>query len=307
MKNYIKIIASTSALLLFSTALIAQTTVKAAVKTDGAQEFTHIIQLVFFGAIAALAITSAWLALRTINMYRDMLTVANAKLEGREIPIEEPTPSVVEGFLSKIWYQLTGTGAVAIEKEKDILIDHPHDGIYELDNQLPPWWVNMFYITIVFSIGYFAYYHYFDAGKLQLDEYKDEMRIGEIQKIVAADLQANAVNENTVIALTDQKSLASGQEIYIAKCAACHGQKGEGTVGPNMTDEYWLHGGSIRNLFHTVYNGVPDKGMIAWNSQLRPSEIQAVSSYILTLKGTNPPNPKAPQGDKYVPETTVTK
>ena len=183
MKNYTKIIASTSALLLFSTALMAQTTVIAGVKTDGAQEFTHIIQLVFFGAIAALAITSAWLALQTINMYRDMLTVANAKLEGREIPIKEPTPSVVEGFLSKIWYQLTGTGAVAIEKEKDILIDHPHDGIYELDNQLPPWWVNMFYITIVFSIGYFAYYHYFDAGKLQLDEYKDEMRIGEIQKI----------------------------------------------------------------------------------------------------------------------------
>ena len=114
--------------------------------------------------------------------------------------------------------------------------------------------------------------------------------------------QANAVNENTVAALTDQKSLAFGQEIFISKCAACHGQKGEGTVGPNMTDEYWLHGGSIKNIFRTVYNGVPDKGMISWSNQLRPSEIQAVSSYILTLKGTNPPNPKAPQGDKYVPE-----
>jgi cytochrome c oxidase cbb3-type subunit III len=302
MKNRIKIIATISASLLFSTALMAQETAKAAVKTGGAQEFTNIIQLVFFGTIAALALTSAWLALKTINMYRDMLTVANAKLEGRELPIKEPTPSVLEGFLSKMWYQLTGTGAVAIEREKDIMIDHPHDGIYELDNQLPPWWVNMFYATIIFAIGYFAYYHYFDAGKLQLDQYKDEMRVGEIQKIVAADRQANAVNENTVATLTDQKSLVAGQEIFIGKCAACHGQKGEGTVGPNMTDDYWLHGGSIKNIFHTITNGVPDKGMISWSSQLRPSEIQQVASYLLTLRGTNPPNPKAPQGDKYVPE-----
>jgi cytochrome c oxidase cbb3-type subunit III len=291
-----------SILLLFSTALKAQETVKASVKTTGTQEFNHVFQLVFFGGIAILALTTAYLAMRTINMYREMLTVANAKLEGRELPVKKETPSVFGEFLSKTWYQLTGTGAVAIEHEKDIMIDHPHDGIYELDNRLPPWWVNMFYASIVFAIGYFAYYHYFDVGKLPMDEYKEEMRAGEIQKIQAADRDANAVNENNVVALTDKAGLATGQEIYIGKCAVCHGQKGEGTVGPNMTDDYWIHGGSIKNVFRTIYNGVPDKGMIAWNNQMRPAEIQAVASYILTLKGTNPPNPKAPQGDKYVPE-----
>ena len=298
MKN----IALSSILLLFSTALKAQETVKASVKTVGAQEFNHVFQLVFFGGIAILALTTAYLAMRTINMYREMLTVANAKLEGRELPVKIETPSVFSTFLSKIWYQLTGTGAVAIEHEKDIMIDHPHDGIYELDNRLPPWWVNMFYASIIYAIGYFAYYHYFDAGQLPMDEYKEEMREGEIQKMQAADRDANAVNENNVVALQDKEGLEKGHEIFMGKCAVCHGQKGEGTVGPNMTDEYWIHGGSIKNVFRTIYNGVPDKGMIAWNNQIRPAEIQAVASYILTLKGTNPPNPKAPQGDKYVPE-----
>ena len=298
MKN----IAISSILLMFSTAIEAQETAKASVKTGGAQEFNHVFEVILFGGITILALTTAYLAMRTINMYREMLAVANAKLEGRELPIKKDTPSVFPQFLSKIWYQLTGTGAVAIEHEKDIMIDHPHDGIYELDNRLPPWWINMFYATIVFSIGYFAYYHYFDAGKLPLDEYKEELRVGEIQKIQAADRQVNAVNENNVVALTDKTSLETGHEIFIGKCAVCHGQKGEGTVGPNMTDDYWLHGGSIKNVFHTIYNGVPDKGMIAWSNQMRPAEIQAVASYILTLKGTNPLNPKAPQGDKYVPE-----
>jgi cytochrome c oxidase cbb3-type subunit III len=300
--NVMKNIALSSILLLFTTALKAQETAKAVVKTGGAQEFDHVFQLVFFSGIAILALTTAYLAMRTINMYREMLTVANAKLEGKELPVKKETPSVISTFLSKTWYQLTGTGAVAIEHEKDIMIDHPHDGIYELDNKLPPWWVNMFYISIIYAVGYFAYYHYFDAGQLPMDEYKEEIREGEMLKIQAADRDANAVNENNVVALTDKAGLATGQEIYIGKCAVCHGQKGEGSVGPNMTDDYWLHGGSIKNVFRTISNGVPDKGMIAWNNQIRPAEIQAVASYILTLKGTNPPNPKAPQGVIYEPE-----
>jgi cytochrome c oxidase cbb3-type subunit 3 len=191
---------------------------------------------------------------------------------------------------------MTGTGAVAIENEKDILIEHPHDGIYELDNRLPPWWVNMFYVTILFSVAYLGYYHFGGGGKLQLDEYKEEMKAGEVQKAMAADKAANAVNENNVVALKDAPALETGHKIFIEKCAACHGQKGEGGVGPNMTDDYWLHGGSIKDVFRTIVNGVPDKGMIAWNTQLRPAEIQSVASYILTMRGTNPPNAKAPQG-----------
>jgi cytochrome c oxidase cbb3-type subunit 3 len=303
MKNQIKYIGFTGLFMLFTNSIKAQETVQAAVTTNSAQEFNNLMQVIFFGIIAVLAVVSAWIAVRTLKMYQDMLSAANAKLEGREIPVQQPTPSVLEGFLSKLWYQMTGTGAVAIEREKDILIEHPHDGIYELDNRLPPWWLNMFYITILFSFGYMAYYHFDGGGKLQLDEYKEEMQKGQIEKAMAADLAANAVNENNVTSLKDQASLLSGETIFIGKCAACHGQKGEGGVGPNMTDDYWIHGGSIKDLFRTITNGVPDKGMIAWNTQLRPVEIQEVSSYILTLRGTNPPNAKAAQGTLYTPES----
>ena len=93
-----------------------------------------------------------------------------------------------------------------------------------------------------------------------------------------------------------------------ARCAGgwpCHGQKGEGLVGPNFADEYWIHGGGIKNVFKVIKYGVPDKGMIAWQAQLKPADMQKVGSYILTLQGTNPPNPKAPQGTIWADTAAV--
>lgn len=192
---------------------------------------------------------------------------------------------------------------VPMEKEKDILFDHEYDGIRELDNSLPPWWVAMFYITIVFAVAYLGYFHITDYGIDQATEYAQEMERAE--EAVQAHLakQADRVDETNVVALQEPKDLELGQTIFNTYCSACHGMLGEGGVGPNLTDNYWVHGGDITAVFKTIKYGVPEKGMIAWNTQLRPVEMQKVASYIMTLVGTTPPNPKEPQGEEYIPGT----
>lgn len=301
MKNIKQHIIAAILMTLSATAAMAADAPEAA-KPANPQEFGNLMQWMFLGVIGLLVAIVGSVVMRTMKMYQDLLTAAIAKEQGREIAIAVKETASRDSRFDKLWFQLSGTGAVAIEHEADIMIDHPHDGIFELDNRLPPWWVSMFYITIVFAFGYMAYYHYIYPEKTQLAEYKEAVKKGEILKAEVAERQANLVNENTVAALTDAASLDLGKGIFIGKCAACHGTKGEGGVGPNMTDEFWLHGGGIKNVFKTIVHGVPDKGMIAWQGQLSPSEIQSVSSYILTLEGTNPPNPKAPQGEKYTGE-----
>lgn len=192
---------------------------------------------------------------------------------------------------------------VPMEKEKDILFEHEYDGIRELDNSLPPWWVAMFYITIVFAVAYLGYYHVAGYGVDQATEYAQEMERAE--EAVQAHLakQADRVDETNVVALQEPQDLELGQTIFNTYCSACHGMLGEGGVGPNLTDNYWVHGGDITAVFKTIKYGVPEKGMIAWNTQLRPVEMQKVASYIMTLVGTTPPNPKEPEGDEYNPGT----
>lgn len=186
--------------------------------------------------------------------------------------------------------------AVPIDREGEIILHHNYDGIRELDNRLPPWWVNMFALTIVYGLGYMVYYHWGGNGATQVQEYEQEVSTAKKEIALALAGKANAVDESNVVAVTETGQLGEGELIFKGNCVACHGQKGEGGVGPNFTDEYWLHGGGIKDLFKTIKYGVPEKGMISWQSQLKPSDMQKVASYILTLKGTNPPNPKAPQG-----------
>lgn len=194
------------------------------------------------------------------------------------------------------------TKVVPIEKEADVMLDHDYDGIRELDNILPPWWVSMFNISIVIGVLYFGYYHMTDYGHSSSEQWEIEM--AEAKESVKAYLatQSDLVDETTAVVLTDAADIATGKSIYTTNCAVCHGAGGEGGVGPNFADEYWIHGGDIKNLFSTIKYGVPEKGMISWKSQLKASEMQKVASYILTLQGTNPPNPKAPEGDLWVPE-----
>lgn len=192
------------------------------------------------------------------------------------------------------------TGLKPLEQEKDVELDHNYDGIRELDNSLPPWWVYLFYITIFWGLGYLVYYHMGDWGKNQEQEYIAAIEDAEVQKAAFLSTQADLVDEKSVTILTDEASIAEGKEVYLANCIACHGANGEGNaVGPNLTDKYWIHGGSIQNVFSTIKYGVVEKGMQSWQSQIRPQVIQKVASYIMSMQGSNPANAKEPQGVLY--------
>jgi len=180
-----------------------------------------------------------------------------------------------------------------------LLEGHEYDGIQELDNRLPKWWLGLFYITIIFSIIYFLRYHVLKTGDLQAQEYEKEMAAASEKY---KPVQSDVLDITTVTLLTDAANLEAGKAIYDQQCQVCHLSKGEGLVGPNLTDEYWIHGGSIGDVYNIIVVGVPAKGMISWKDQLKPEEIQQVSSFILSLVGTNPPNAKAPEGELYVSE-----
>lgn len=215
-------------------------------------------------------------------------------------PGYEPIKSKMS--LKNVVKKLYSSDAVAVEKEDSILIKHDYDGIYELDNNLPPWWLALFYGTILYA-GVALYYNHFSGyGKSQAETYEIEMAKGEEARFDYLAKQANSVDETNVVALTAEGDLNGGAAIYKANCVACHGNLGQGGIGPNLTDKYWIHGGDVKNVFKTIKYGVTSKGMTAWQSQLEPVAMQKVASYVLSLQGTNPPNPKAPQGEEYVEE-----
>ncbi len=198
------------------------------------------------------------------------------------------------------------TDAVPVEREHEILMDHEYDGIHELDNNLPPWWVWMFNLTIVFAVVYMVWFHVLPYGDNQTEQYLAEVEQAEEDRLAYIAKMGESVNENTVTLLTAEADLQAGKSIYNANCQACHLADGGGAVGPNLTDKYWIHGGSIHDIFKTIKYGVPAKGMISWDSQLRPKEMAQVTSFILTLQGTVPAAPKESQGELYVdPDVTV--
>ena len=191
-------------------------------------------------------------------------------------------------------------GSRPIEEEGDIIIDHNYDGIKELDNSLPPWWVYLFYATILFGAVYLVRFHIV-GDYTQAEEFEQEMEVARLEieeyKKTAKDL----VDVNTVELLTDASDLNAGKVIWETNCAVCHMNDGGGGIGPNLTDENWILGGGIKNVFNTISEGGRDgKGMVSWKSILKPSEMAQVSSYLLTFQGTIPANPKAPEGDIWV-------
>ena len=263
----------------------------------------------FFGGLFAntVLLATAIIALAAVIAITRLL---NAVMKEQQLKIykehglESYLAEVKKDESSSSWERLikNWTKATPVAKEQDVMLDHNYDGIRELDNSLPPWWVAMFYITIAFAVVYMAYYHFSGAGPSSRDEYDIQMAKAQEEVDLFLSKQANKVDENSVVALTDANELALGKTIYDANCVACHGAGGEGGIGPNMTDDYWIHGGSIKDMFKIIKNGVTEKGMQAWGSQLRPLDMQRVASYIITMRGTNPPNGKAPQGDLYKEE-----
>lgn len=183
--------------------------------------------------------------------------------------------------------------------ERDHLLDHSYDGIQEYDNPLPRWWLALFWLTILFTPIYILYFH-FGSGMLAKERYDEEM-VAYYDKQAQQLLALGDINESMLADLeADTSMMNSGKKIFQTKCATCHGMFGEGGIGPNLTDDYWLHGGQLMDIYRTVRDGVPSKGMLSWERQLRPAELMAVASYVGTLLGSNPPNPKPPQGEHFV-------
>ncbi|UOQ96483.1 c-type cytochrome [Hymenobacter sp. 5317J-9] len=207
-------------------------------------------------------------------------------------------PTVHDSWSGRVLGLLVGDARLVQGDVRDELLDHDYDGIREFDNDLPPWWKYGFYATIVFAIGYVTYYHVLKTGQLQGAEYAAEMQQAALL-IAATPDDPNQVT--TYTALTAPAELSSGKSLFTTNCAPCHGASGEGKVGPNLTDEYWLHGGEVNHVYKTIKYGVNGKGMVAWKGKLSGKQILQVASYVLSLQGTKPANAKPPQGEKEAP------
>jgi len=204
-------------------------------------------------------------------------------------------------WFKKLMSKLTRT--VPIENEASLLLNHDYDGIKELDNNLPPWWVYSFYACILFAAVYLVRFEILGADNQEM-ELKKELAQAKIE---VAEYMKNApdlMDEKTVTQLTEAPDLAIGKTLFENNCAACHRADAGGQIGPNLTDDHWILGGGIKNIFHTITNGGRDgKGMISWKGTLKPKEIQKIASYIMSLRGSNPKDPKAPDGEIWVEET----
>ncbi|MFI1771614.1 cbb3-type cytochrome c oxidase N-terminal domain-containing protein [Thalassobellus citreus] len=208
-------------------------------------------------------------------------------------------------WLSNIYKKLAGVDK-PIEEEHEIILDHNYDGIKELDNNLPPWWIYSFYISIIFAAVYLLRFHVFE-GENQFDELETELADARIAIDEYKKTAKNLVDVNTVTVLTEASDLSAGKKTFETNCVACHMADGGGGIGPNLTDKHWILGGDIKHIFKTISEGGRSgKGMIAWKQQLKPLEMAQVASYVLTFQGTTPANPKEPQGDLWVDENAET-
>jgi cytochrome c oxidase cbb3-type subunit 3 len=194
--------------------------------------------------------------------------------------------------------------SVSIDKEQDVQLDHDYDGIKELDNSLPPWWIYGFYFTILFAGVYMYRYHVSKSAPLQVEELAAEKIQAEREKVAYMATLANNVDETSIAYNPTAELLTEGKAIFVKNCVSCHGPEAQGaSIGPNLTDEYWIHKGGIKDIFKTIKNGVQEKGMIPWGQQLSNAQIAAAATFIKSLQESHPANPKAPQGDKYEEES----
>ncbi len=254
--------------------------------------FYMVVGFIFI--IALLVLTVAAYMLRVLNIMTRQAEKERAEKLG--IVLKE-TPSM----LQRLWDQWNALKP--LEKEADIMLDHNYDGIRELDNHLPPWWKWLFYFTIGFAAVYLMVFEVFNTLPTQLQEYDNEVAYAQQQALKRqASNPVAAIDENSVEATADALALADGKQTFLTTCASCHRRDGGGDIGPNLTDEYWLHGGTIKDVFKVVRHGVAGTNMIAWEGVISPEKMRNVASYVLTLQGSNPANPKKPQGDLFKPE-----
>lgn len=254
-----------------------------------------MIWLALLGFVFVIALLVLMVAVYLLQLLKSIVRkegIDKAKAEGQEY-VEE------KGLWSKLDKTVL-TQAVDVKDENSIILDHDYDGIRELDNHLPPWWKYLFYITIVFGVIYIGVYHVFDTMPLQEQEYNTEMALAEEAKAANISSDAIGIDESSVEFSDDPNVIANGKKVFSMNCAPCHKEDGAGGIGPNLTDEYWVNGGSINDIFKAVKYGYPDKGMISWEPLLSSQQMSDITSFVMSLKGTNPNGAKAPQGELYV-------
>jgi cytochrome c oxidase cbb3-type subunit 3 len=233
------------------------------------------------------------------KMLYNMLTDAQKKEADSESSKSFTDSKFYHTIMSKL------TKSKKLEDSDDILLDHDYDGIKELDNVLPPWWVGLFYACIIFSAIYIFKYHFSD-GLNQEQEFENEMKLAQIEIDEYKSKNKSTFDVTKLTILTDAASLAEGKTAFQTSCVACHKADAGGSIGPNLTDDHWILGGGIKNIFNTVMEGGREgKGMVPWKSQLGPEKIQKIASYILSLQGTKPAGGKAAEGDKWVEEVVA--
>lgn len=259
---------------------------------------TEIMNGIALGAIIVtliLIIIVCFVLLRTFKVLSAII-LADQKTASAHTEAKEADLIIQKVHKQTVWQKILSLRPMA--EEKDLLIMHDYDDIQELDNPIPAWFNWLFYGSVIFAFIYLLNYHVFNLGKLQDEEYAIEMKEAEVAKEAYLAKSGNVIDENNVKLDAGEGVLSAGKAVFAQNCVACHGQNAEGIVGPNLTDEYWLHGGKINDIFKVIKYGVPEKGMISWEKQLTPKQISDVANYIESLKGTNPANPKAPQGEK---------
>ena len=260
----------------------------------------HTQNVIAFGAIVC-ALLLILVAMLVILRAFKILTRVVMKFQGySEAEIEAELKPARKQKAAKqkgeVWNKLLSLRPLS--EERSLVMEHEYDGIQELDNPIPKWFMYLFYITIAFAGCYLLVYHVFGVGQLQYAEYKTEVAQAEAAKKIYLGKQANRVDETTVKLVTDPQVISAGQAIFQQNCMACHGDHAQGNVGPNLTDDYWLHGGKINEVFKTIKYGVLAKGMPTWEKQLSPKQISDVANFVKSLHGTNPAGAKAAQGTK---------
>jgi cytochrome c oxidase cbb3-type subunit III len=252
---------------------------------------------VVLALVVIVVILVALVAISMIRILNLLTTQAEKEKASRQGIAFVPKPTWWSRFSQSM------TASVPLEKEKEIELDHSYDGIKELDNHLPPWWTMLFYATIAWGAVYMVVFHISDSLPLQSEEYQAEVAEAEEQaRKLRESKPVQEIDENTLAFTLDSAALINnGKSVFMDNnCSSCHRADGGGnTIGPNLTDEYWLHGGDIRNVFATVKNGVVEKGMPAWGKALSPQQVRDVTFFILSLQGSNPENAKKPQGEIY--------
>jgi cytochrome c oxidase cbb3-type subunit 3 len=245
------------------------------------------------GANTGIGLTSILIAVNAILLLFVIFLLGSLTTAVQKLRVAE------DGKVQISWWEKFA--ALKTEKSEDeLILEEDFDGIKELDNPTPPWYNFIFYITIVAAILYLLNYHVFKIGSLQAAEYTNAVAESKAEVDAYLKKSGNAIDENSVVLLTNKKDIDEGAVIFQEKCAVCHLADGGGLVGPNLTDNYWIHGGDVKSIFKTIKYGVPAKGMISWQNALSGKQMQSLASFIHTLKGTTPTQAKEPQGDLYV-------